>query len=126
MNHFLSTSIFILCLTLVQLTTQLHSYVSVPRSNADTTARMNAGGDPPQRPGLKDNQRSPEYIDDWWGRNDYYYSKYGVQYSHTLKNPTYNTDSPPYYPWPNTYYNNTQNVQYKDINTREYRPNSPQ
>ena len=78
----------------------LSAYVTIPRSSADTTTRMNEGGDPPTRPGLLDTQTSPEYLDDWWGRNDYYYSTQGIKETHTIVDPYYNT----YYPLPNTYY----------------------
>ena len=102
--------------------TPLSAYVIIPRSNADTTNRMNAGGDPPDRSGLRDDQRSPEYLDDWWGRNDYYYSEYGIHENQTIRNPAYNAESPPYYPWPNEYYDKDPNVRYYNTNTRYYRP----
>lgn len=79
---------------------ELEAYVTIPRSESDATTRMNQGGDPPQRGGLIDEQRSPEYIDDWWGRNDYYYSRHGIRETNSVTNPYYNS----YYPRPNTEY----------------------
>ena len=86
--------------------TQLSAYVSIPRSTADTTDRMNTFGDVPDRPGLRDIQRSPEYLDDWWGKNDYYYSYHGRRYTGGSQHqPEYDLHRPPYYPLPNTSYN---------------------
>src|SRR5262245_57030957 len=103
MFHF-SRSLFLgLLLALSFLYTdsqRLSAYVTIPRSEADTTSRMNAGGDPATRPGLRDEQRSPEYIDDWWGRNDYFYSQYGIRETRSVTDPYYNS----YYPLPNAYY----------------------
>lgn len=125
MTHF-SFLLNILCASSFCLLASANAYVTVPRSGADTTARMNAGGDPAQRPGLQDNQRSPEYLDDWWGRNDFYYYKYEYPQNRMLKDKFYNSDSPPYYPWPNSDYNSNQpDVRYYDSNTRYYRPNYP-
>ncbi|MFI0434280.1 MAG: hypothetical protein ACH350_00955 [Parachlamydiaceae bacterium] len=97
----------------------LSGYVTIPRTEADTTSRMNAGGDPANRPGLRDNQRSPEYMDDWWGRNDYYYSLFGIRQTKSVTNPYYNS----YYPLPNTYYPPDSNTY--DHNARLYRPGNP-
>ena len=97
---------------------QLSAYVVIPRSGADTTNRMNAGGDPPNRTGLRDFQRSPEYLDDWWGVNDYYYSRYGIRETHSLRDPEYTT----WYPLPNTYYQDSSNYYNAD---RYYRPGYP-
>lgn len=91
---------------------ELSAYVVIPRSPADTTDRMNAGGDPPDRPGLLDDQRSPEYLDDWWGVNDYYYSLYGIYETHNLYDSAYNSNRPPYYPLPNPGYEYTPYSQY--------------
>lgn len=94
------------------------AYVAIPRSPMDTTDRMNAGGDPPDRPGLMDAQRSPEFLDDFWGMNDYYYSQYGMHEVGTLRDPAYNVMAPPYYPYPNMMappyylYPNTMTVPY--------------
>jgi hypothetical protein len=102
---------------------QLSAYVVVPRSTADTTDRMNAGGDPADRPGLRDQQRSPEYLDDWWGRTDYYpaYSNRDPSLapypSSTLTHPSY------LHPYPNPYYYDAPN-RYDD-STRYYRPAYP-
>lgn len=85
---------------------QLSAYVSVPRSGADTTDRMNFGGDPPDRPGLRDLQRSPEYLDDVWGKKDY--NPYAIR-----PNPNV----------PNTFYE--PETKYYDYNTRNYRPGVP-
>lgn len=79
---------------------QLSAYVNIPRSTLDTTDKMNAGGDPPERSGLRDKQRSPEYVDDYWGHNDYYYSTHGIKQTGSVTHPYYDT----YYPLPNTYY----------------------
>lgn len=100
---------------------QLSAYVSVPRSTADTTDRMNAGGDPADRPGLRDLQRHPEYLDDYWGRNDYYYSEHGIKQTGTIVNPAATT-----HPLPNTYYQeaNSPPTQYYNT-TRYYRPAYP-
>lgn len=98
---------------------QLSAYVTIPRSGADTTSRMNAGGDPATRPGLKDEQRSPEYIDDYWGKNDYYYSQYGIRKTHQINNPYYNS----YYPLPNTIYPPDSSTYYND--GRYVRPGYP-
>jgi hypothetical protein len=98
---------------------QLSAYVSLPRSVADTTDRMNAGGDPPDRAGLRDDQRSPEYVDDWWGRNDYHYSEYGMRKTGTVVNPYYDT----LYHLPNTYYPPDSSSYYND--GRYYRPGYP-
>jgi hypothetical protein len=89
---------------------------------------MNAGGDPPDRPGLIDEQRSPEFLDDWWGRNDYYYSQYGVRDFPGIRHPAYDTVHPTFYPYPNTYYEynvNNPNIRYYDYNMRYYRPTYP-
>jgi hypothetical protein len=106
----------------------LSAYVAVPRSTADITDRMNAGGDPPDRPGLMDDQRSPEFLDDWWGRNDYYYSQYGVREFPGIRHPAYDTLHAPFYPFPNTYSENNvnnPNIRYYDYNMRYYRPTYP-
>lgn len=110
----------------------ISAYVAVPRSTADTTEKMNTGGDPPDRPGLIDEQKSPEYLDDWWGVKDDYYLNYGRQRTGTIRHPTYSTENPPYYPYPNTdyypYQNNPHyyhNAKYYDYNTRYYRPDYP-
>lgn len=103
MIHFSRTLFLGLLLALSFLYTdsqRLSAYVTIPRSEADTTSRMNAGGDPANRPGLKDDQRSPEFIDDVWGRNDYYYSQYGIRETRSVRDPAYNS----YYPLPNSYY----------------------
>lgn len=104
----------------------LFGYVVVPRSNADSTSRMNSGGDPAEREGLRDEQRSPEYLDDWWGVNDYYYSKQGIQETGKIRAP-YDSNNPPYYPLPNTQYYNpsTDPYQYQYNSTRAYRPAFP-
>lgn len=124
-----------LCCALSSLYTnsQLSAYVAIPRSTADTTDRMNAGGDPPDRPGLRDDQRSTEFLDDYWGQNDYYYSQYGIQEVHSLVNPENIGQTPPYYPLPNTYYDSTviapqydyNNSRYDYQSTRAYRPPHP-
>jgi len=98
---------------------QLSAYVVIPRSTADTTDRMNAGGDPADRTGLIDEQRSPEFIDDMWGRNDYYYSQYGIPKTHSVYNPYYNE----YYPLPNPYYPPDGSTYYNS--GRYYRPGYP-
>lgn len=117
------------CLALSFLFThqnQLSAYVSIPRSTADTTDRMNAGGDPPDRLGLQDEQRSPEFLDDVWGENDYYYSQYGIRETGgAIKDPIYDSENPPYYPYPNTYYNKDPALRNYDTNTRYYRPGYP-
>lgn len=106
---------------------KLSAYVVLPRSTADTTFRMNGGGDPATRVGLMDDQRSPEYLDDWWGVNDYYYSTYGIKSTQNIYNSSYNSDNPPYYPLPNTYYEDTNMPlsQYPYNATRYYRPSYP-
>jgi len=106
-------------LTLSLLSTgfpQLSAYVSIPRSEADSTYRMNFTGDPPTRAGLRDLQRSPEYLDDWWGRNDYYYSAYGRQSTggNNIYNPYYAGSGPPTYPLPNSFYD------YEGTNSQPY------
>lgn len=101
-------------------TQQLSAYVSIPRSSADTTTRMNTGGDPANRPGLLDVQRSPEYLDDWWGRNDYYYSTHGIQETHSIINPEFDTE----YPYPNAYNPPTGSNEYYNSG-RQYRPGYP-
>lgn len=100
---------------------QLSAYVSVPRNTSDTTDRMNAGGDPAGRTGLKDEQRSPEYLDDYWGKNDYYYSKYGIRETRNVVDPNATSR-----PLPNTYYQdaNAPPTQYYN-STRYYRPAYP-
>lgn len=98
---------------------RLSAYVAIPRSTADTTDRMNAGGDPPDRPGLRDDQRSPEFIDDWWGRNDYDYYEHGIRETHSMADPYYNS----YYPLPNTYYPPDSSTYYN--NGRYYSPGYP-
>jgi hypothetical protein len=98
---------------------QLSAYVSIPRSVADSTDRMNAGGDPPDRAGLRDTQRSPEFVDDWWGRNDYYYSQYGIRETRSVAAPHYNS----YYQLPNSYYPPDSSAYYN--NGRYYRPGYP-
>lgn len=107
------------------VSSSLLAYIVVPRNTADSTDRMNAGGDPPDRPGLKDIQRAPEYLDDFWGKNDYYYSKYGItETGGAIRNPIYDTDNPPYYPYPNTDYYDPSVRDY-NYNTRYYRPYYP-
>jgi hypothetical protein len=104
---------------------QLSAYVTIPRSTADTTLRMNSGGDPPTRPGLIDEQRSPEFLDDFWGQNDYYYSQHGIYETRSIRDPVYNSNLPPYYPFPNIYYQNDPNLKYYDYGGRYYRPYYP-
>jgi hypothetical protein len=110
---------FYLAIVCLCVNPQLSAYVSIPRSTADTTDKMNAGGDPPDRPGLRDDQRSPEFIDDWWGRNDYYYSQYGIRETHSLNNPYYDSN----YPLPNTYYPPDSSTY--NNSDRYYRPGYP-
>lgn len=98
---------------------QLSAYVNIPRSTLDTTDKMNAGGDPPERTGLRDQQRSPEYVDDYWGRNDYHYSTHGIKQTGTVLNPYYDT----YYPLPNTYYPSDSSNH--NNSGRSYRPGYP-
>lgn len=100
MSHSLK-ALFFLSLHLI-----LSSYVSVPRSNADTTDRMNYGGDPPFRPGLRNQERSPEYLDDFWGKKDY--NPYSIRPDPSV---------------PNTFYE--PEIRYYDYNTRNYRPGVP-
>lgn len=72
---------------------QLSAYPLDPRRNTDTTNRMNTGGDPPNRPALKDNQRKPESVT-----------------STSIRNPEYNTGNTPQdASAPHYYYNTTQN-----------------
>lgn len=106
-------------LILLGFSLEMSAYVSVPRSTSDTTSRMNAGGDPPTRTGLKDDQRAPEYIDDWWGHNDYYYSTYGIRQTKSITNPYANSR----YPLPNTYYPPDSSTY--DSGGRYYRPGYP-
>lgn len=107
---------------------QLSAYVSLPRSTADTTDRMNTLGDAPDRPGLRDFQRSPEYLDDWWGKNDYYYSYHGRHYTGgSPRHPEYDSHRSPYYPLPNTSYNEDipqHPNSYYSPGTRSYQPNN--
>lgn len=102
---------------------QLSAYVVMPRSTADTTDRMNMGGDPADRAGLRDSQRSTEYIDDWWGRKDYDYMEYQSRDIRSFRHPTYDLNRPPYYPYPNTYYYDApSSYPYGNGGARYYQP----
>jgi len=122
-------SLFLALFFVVADVQTLSAYVVIPRNADATTDRMNAGGDPPTRPGLRDAQRSPEYLDDWWGRNDYYYSEYGIRETGRIRDPVYNSDRPPFYPYPNNNYYNTSpfynSPQQYNYSNRYYRPGYP-
>ena len=112
---------YLACILLMMPLEQLFAYVVIPRNVDDTTERMNAGGDRANRPGLRDAQRSPEYLDDRWGVNDYYYSDHGIYETRTIRNPSYSSNNPPYYPLPNVDYDrNHYRDQYRNYNY--YRP----
>lgn len=111
-KFFFIKGIFILATVIFTEGSQLLAYVVIPRSTADTTDRMNGGGDPEDRPGLRDLQRSPEYLDDYWGKRDYNYYDYQRRDMRGLGNPAYDLNRPPYYPYPNSYYYDTPSSSY--------------